>query len=63
MGRIIIEGKAYWYENKEITERLGISRMTIYRAMKQGESHPLYGKIIKLLTEKNRNVTQITKQQ
>jgi hypothetical protein len=54
MGRIIIDKKTYRFSNIEVAGLLGVHRLTIANALNQGETHPLYKKIIHTITQKNK---------
>ena len=49
MGQIIIEKKVYRFNHADLAKRLGINRITIWRALSQGETHPQF-KLCKLLS-------------
>ena len=51
MGQIIIEGRPYKYNQSDIAKRLGLSRMTVNRALAEGEYHPQYRRVMKTINE------------
>jgi DNA-binding LacI/PurR family transcriptional regulator len=51
MSRIIIEGKQYRYKCKDVAVRLGVHINTVTNVLNQGESHPKYRRLMKVIRE------------
>jgi transposase-like protein len=51
MGKLIVECKQYSYTDKSVARRLGVHPNTVRNAMKAGQRHHLYSRIIKVIKE------------